>query len=87
MKVKDLIKRLQELPQEARVLSLWDGELRTAVNVAYHAKNGRVVLSDYEQVCYSNDSREINAPLKTHSQFWYTEKAPKDYDENLDYDQ
>jgi len=76
MKVKELIEKLKELPQEARVFHLWDGEPRTAINVVYESLNGSVITSDYEQVCYSSTARPKTAPSRDDDMFWYTEKKP-----------
>lgn len=74
MTVKNLIEKLKELPQEATVFHLWDGEPRTTINVVYEAKNGNVITADYDEVCYSSSARPKDAPNKEESKFWTTEK-------------
>ena len=86
MTVKQLIEKLKELPQDARVFHLCDGEPRTAINVVYETKNGTVMTADYEQVCYSSSARPKDAPNSEESRYWETEKSPKGYNEDDDWD-
>jgi len=86
MTVKELIKELQKMPQNARVFHLWDGEPRTAINVVYETKNGMVMTSDYEQVCYSTDARPKEAPTSEENRYWETTKNPKGYTGEDDWD-
>ena len=72
MKVKDLIKELEKMPQDAEVMHLWDGEARTAIEVVYESKNGTVITSDFQQVCYSSSTRPIDAPTKEEERYWET---------------
>jgi hypothetical protein len=76
MTVKELIIELQKMPQDAEVYHLWDGEPRTAINVVYEAKIGMVMTSDYEMVCYSTDSRPIDAPTSEEHTYWETPENP-----------
>lgn len=82
MTVKELIKALEKLPKEARVFHLQDGEPRTAINVVYESKNGKVVTSDYGEVCYSSSARPKDAPTSEEDKYWETEKDPKGYNED-----
>ncbi|MBE7649145.1 hypothetical protein [Tenacibaculum finnmarkense] len=86
MTVKDLIEKLKELPQDARVFHLWDGEPRTAINVVYETKNGAVMTADYEQVCYSSSARPKEAPDSEKNSCWETEKKPQGYTAEDDWD-
>ena len=83
MIVKDLIKKLKELPQDAEVFHLWDGEPRTAINVIYETKSGKVMTSDYDQYCYSSDARPKDAPNSEQDKYWKTKKDPKQYSQNI----
>lgn len=76
MTVKELIKQLEKMPQDARVYHLWDGEPRTAINVVYEAKAGKVITADYNQVCYSDNARPKNAPNNKINKYWITEAGP-----------
>ena len=78
MKVRELIESLEKLPQDARVFHLWDGEPRTAINVVYEAKNGRVITADYKQACYSLSARPKDSLISEDSLYW-TEDEPKEY--------
>lgn len=77
MKVSELIKELQKMPQDARVFHLWDGEPRTAINIVYEDKIGNVITSDYGQVCYSTNPRPKHAPTSEENRYWETPKNPK----------
>jgi hypothetical protein len=77
MKVHELIKKLEVLPKEAEVYHLWDGELRTKIEVVYLAKSGDVATADYAQVCYSDISRPIGAPGEEQARFWETQESPE----------
>lgn len=79
MKVSQLIKALEKLPQNATVFHLFDGEPRTAINVVYETKNGAVMTADYEQFCYSTSARPIDAPTSEVDMYWKTKKNPKGY--------
>ncbi len=86
MTVKDLIEKLKELPQDAKVFHLWDGEPRTSINVVYETKNGAVMTADYEQVCYSSSARPKDAPNREENRYWQTEKDPRGYTEEDEWD-
>jgi hypothetical protein len=76
MKVKELIERLREMPQDARVLHLWDGAPKTEIQTIYLAKSGDVITSDYSMVCYRDEDRPVNAPTEEEDEYWETEKSP-----------
>ena len=82
MKVKELIRELQKMPQGAKVYHLWDGEPRTEINVVYESKNGRVITADFMEVCYSTDARPKDAPSAEQDEYWQTVDPP---DMNLYY--
>ena len=77
MTVKELIIELQKMPQDARVFHLWDGKPRTAINVVYETKNGKVMTSDFGMVCYSTDARPRYAPTAAEDRYWETPENPK----------
>lgn len=80
MIVKELIKELEKLPQNANVYHLWDGEPRTQINIVYESKNGSVITSDYNQNCYSTNARPKNAPTAEVDIYWKTQDYPEDID-------
>ena len=86
MTVKDLIEKLKELPQDAKVFHLWDGKPRTSINVVYETKSGAVMTAGYEQVCYSSSARPKDAPNSEEVRYWQTEKAPRGYTEEDEWD-
>lgn len=75
MKVKDLITELEKMPQDAEVMHLWDGEARTTIEMAYLSKNGAVITADFGEVCYSSESRPIDAPTREENKYWETPKG------------
>ena len=44
------------------------------------------MTADYEQVCYSSSARPKDAPNSEESRCWETEKSPKGYNEDDDWD-
>ena len=77
MKVSDLITRLQQLLPDADVVCLWDGEPRSEVEHAYLARDGYVVLADFDEVCYSTGARPADAPTEEENPYWKTPKSPE----------
>ena len=77
MKVKELIRALQAMPPEADVTHLWDGEARTDIQQVWLARGGFVVTSDFDMVCYSDDSRPSLAPTRQEDPYWH---SPKEQD-------
>ena len=69
MKVKDLIQKLKKMPQDAEVMHLWDGRARTSINVVYKAKNGKVITSDFDQMCYDSSFIPTDA---NEDEYWST---------------
>ena len=72
MKVRALIEALKSMPPDADVTHLWDGEPRTAVEIVYLARGGFVVTSDFDMVCYSEESRPKDAPTEKDDPYWQT---------------
>lgn len=72
MKVNELISRLQEMDQDAEVLHLWDGELRTSIEHVYMGKTGDCVTADNGMVAYSNRGRPVDAPDEGGDRYWET---------------
>lgn len=62
MKVKDLIKELEKMPQDASVWHIWDGEPRTEIEMVYKAKNGDVMTISEGMPCYTDEFRPEGAP-------------------------
>ena len=74
MKVSELIDKLKCMNQDANVSHLWDGELRTNINLVYMGKTGECVTSDYDERAYSNSGRPLDAPDAETDRFWRTPK-------------
>lgn len=81
MKVKDLITALEKMPQDAEVMHLWDGDARTTIEMAYLSKNGTVVTADFGMVCYSSDTRPMDAPTSEEDRYWETPNLKSKSDE------
>lgn len=57
MNVKQLIEILKQMPPEAEVRCIWDGEPRSEIVHTWLARNGVVMLADSNEVVYSEESR------------------------------
>lgn len=77
MKTSELIKALQQMPPEADVGYLWDGAVRSAVQVVYLSREGQVVLADYDNVVYHDDERPSSAPTEAEDPYWRTAESPE----------
>lgn len=77
MKVSRLIQLLATMPPDAEVVHLWDGEPRTTLELVWLSKGGFVVTSDYEQVCYSDDARPVDAPTPADDRYWQSSHGPE----------
>ena len=77
MKVSELIKCLKEMPEDAEVFHLWDGEARTIINHVWLSRSGDVITADSGMTCYSTETRPIDAPTKEEDRYWET---PSDED-------
>ena len=84
MNVKELIQALEAMPQEMEVAHLWDGEARTNIALVWVARDGFVVTSDYDEVCYSEGTRPETAPTTEEDAYWTTQQRPKDEADNLE---
>jgi hypothetical protein len=74
MKVKELIKALEVLPEEAEVYHLWDGLARTRIKHVWLSRKGDVVTADYGEPCYDEEDRPPYAPTK--EVYWKTPGDP-----------
>lgn len=73
MKAEQLIEALKDMPQDAEVWHLWDGEARTMIEHVWLSKDGKVITADSGEVCYSTDARPIDAPTALQSPYWKTQ--------------
>jgi hypothetical protein len=78
MSVEQVIEKLKELPPQAEVFHLWDGEPRTAINIVYEAADGTVITADYDQPCYLPIKRPKDGPCLYDSTYWNTPTDPND---------
>ncbi len=62
MNVKDLIKCLEIMPQNAEARILYDGEPRSDVFVVWLARSGKVILSGNHETIYSDESKPAISP-------------------------
>jgi hypothetical protein len=77
MRVEQLIEELKKMPQKAKVFHIWDGEPRTAINMVYKARCGKVMTADWGEVCYSTEYRPKDAPTKKEDRYWSLPENPK----------
>lgn len=70
MTVKEIIKALLEMPQDAEMGHLWDGAVRSMVDVVYLGRNGTVVGAPEGEPAYYNDDRPEDAPSSEEEPYW-----------------
>jgi hypothetical protein len=71
MKVKDLIRQLAILPQDADVFCIWDGGPRSSPEVVWLTKDGRAMLADFEEPVHDQNDRPPNIE---EARYWRTPK-------------
>lgn len=59
--VRKLIEMLQRMPQDASIASLYDGFCEIEPNCIWLARNGHVVMADYDSVVYHDEDRPEEA--------------------------
>ena len=69
MNVIELINKLEELPNDANVVAIYDGFCTVSVDNVYLSKGGRVVLVN-DQAVYEDEDRPEGAPLKKDDYCW-----------------
>ena len=75
MKVRELIARLKEMPQDLQVLHLWDGEARTGIEYVWLCRDKDfVITADENEVCYSTGTRPATAPDQRSDPYWNTSR-------------
>ena len=70
MKVKDIIKKLLDMPQDAEMGHLWDGAVRSHVDTIYLAKSGTVVGAPEGEPAYYDEDRPEKAPTHEEDPYW-----------------
>jgi hypothetical protein len=78
MNVRDLMRVLAIMPEDAKVFHLWDGEARTEIEHVWLSRGGTVVTADFDMVSYSNEDRPTDAPTEEHDPYWRTPEAPSE---------
>ena len=72
MKVKALIEELKKMDQESYVMHLWDGALRTSIEMVYMGKTGKCVTADFDHLAYEDEARPHEAPSANDDRHWET---------------
>lgn len=86
MKVYELIGALEKMPPNAFVNFIYDGDPYGSIAFVYEARNGKVMLVDYDEVIYSAKNRPDTAPDHT-EKYWYTPENPnRGEDGEIDYE-
>ena len=70
MKIKEIIKILKTMPQNAEMGHLWDGAVRSLVDGIYLAKSGLVVGAPAEHPAYYDEDRPKGAPTAEEDDNW-----------------
>jgi hypothetical protein len=74
---EELITLLAEMPPNAQVFHLWDGELRTEIQHVWLTRDGRIGTSDDREVCYSTEDRPVDAPTTEENPYWSTRSTAR----------
>lgn len=72
MRVRELIARLEEMPEDAEVKHVWDGEARTDIEFVWLSKKGDVITIDTSEPVYSNHNLPKGLDVAGHVRTWYT---------------
>ena len=72
MTVIEMIGLLNALPRNAEVWILSNGEPRLQVENVWLSKDGRAMVSEACEVCYSDGARAIGAPTPSEEPYWQT---------------
>lgn len=75
MKVKELIKKLSQMPQDAKVAHIWDGAIRTNIELVWLSRGGIVATCDFGMVVYADENRPMSAPTEKEVRYWYSPKS------------
>lgn len=70
MIVSELIKKLQDMPQDAQVAGAYDGALRTEVECVWLARSGVVGLANDGETLYYLEDRPDGAPDEDEDRYW-----------------
>lgn len=81
MKVKELIESLLQFNGELNVAIIYDGEPRMDLNIVYLSKSNEVMVTDFEQVVYSEESTPID--YNGNNRYFYTPKQLEGKPSNL----
>lgn len=77
MKAHELIKALELMPPDANVKYVWDGEARSDAEYVYVARNGDVIIMDYDECVFSTKYRPEGVPTEDEEPTWYGPKEPE----------
>ncbi len=77
MNVIQLINKLEELPNDAEVVAIYDGFCSIQVDNIYLSKGGRVILVD-DGAVYEDEDRPDGAPLQSEEYCWIASKGEED---------
>ena len=53
----ELQQRLKELPSDQEVYIMYDGETRMQPNVVYASRNCKIILTDFNEPCYTKGNK------------------------------
>jgi hypothetical protein len=70
--VGDLVAKLLALPQDARVMAIYDGFCTVDPEHVYLARGGHVVMVDSSRPVYRDADRPPDAPTEKAESDWYT---------------
>lgn len=74
--VRDLIAKLQAMPQDAKVITIYDGFCSVPPAHVWLSQGGFVVMVDYGDVVYHDEDRPPGAPTVKEEYSWHAPEAP-----------
>lgn len=75
--VADLIAKLQTMPQDAKVMTIYDGFCTVDPDHVFVARGGHVIMVDENNAVYREDDRPEWAPHEKDENNWHTPKLHK----------
>jgi ATP-dependent helicase YprA (DUF1998 family) len=64
MKLINLIKELEKLPKNKQVYIIYDGAPRMKANKVFLSKNGKIMITNTDEIIYDENHKEALQKLK-----------------------
>lgn len=70
MTKRELIEKLEGLPDDAEVKYIWDGHARTTAEEVWESRSGDIMIAGSGDVVYGTEERPEEAPTREEDQHW-----------------